>query len=603
MLDKYKQSWDDFRNKSPTDQFIILLPYIAVGIPAIRIAELWRLAGGNLRIVIKNFSYLMEGGVNTSLQDIFWGLLVSGCLITYFKWESKRNAKKMRKGIEYGSARWGNEKDIAPFIDKNFFYNIILSKTEKLTMNPKMKIFKHNRNKHVAVFGGSGSGKTFGIVKPNMFQLHSSYVITDPKGTLLPETGNLFEKMGYRIKVLDTVDFANSMHYNPFAYIRQPKDILTLATTLQKNLKDEEGNKGGKGDDFFDKAALLWMQSVIGLLWYEGRPEEMNINSVLKILEMDEASEADEGFRNPVDLLFEQLEEKNPRHFAVKQRKKYKKAAGKTAKSILITLGAMFSAFDIPEVAELMKYDELELDTYGDADQKTILYVIISDTDTSFNFIPAIMFTQIFNVLCYKADKEMGGRLKTPVQFILDEFANIGQIPKFHVLITTIRSRLMSVLLLLQTRSQLKGQYGEEHAETILGNCDSYIFLGGQEASTLKELEDLLGEETIDLYTEAKSFGQSESNSINYNKTGRKLMSKYELGVMERDKCIVRISGLPPFFSDKYDATSHPNFKYTSDADEKNIFDFKKYKERLNKKNQTKIRFYAGDAYQCIIQK
>lgn len=602
MIKKLKQQIEDFKNKSPTEQIYAVLPYLLVSLLCIRICELWRLSGGSIESCIRYFDYIYSGGIHTSIQDLLYGTAI-GCGITkYYQWNLTKNIKKTRKGEEYGSARWGTAKDIAPYIDPNPFYNIILSKTERLTMNPKMKIFKHNRNKHVAVFGGSGSGKTYGFVKPNLFQAHSSYVLTDPKGTLLAETGHLFEKLVYRIKVLDTIDFNNSMHYNPFVYINQPKDILTLATTLQKNLKDEEGNKGGKGDDFFDKAALLWMQATIGLLWYEAPKEEQNINSVLEILEADEVMEGDENYKNAVDLLFEELEKKNPKHFAVKQRKKYKKAAGKTAKSILITLGAMFSAFDIPEVAELMSYDELEIDTYGNADQKTILYVIISDTDDSFNFIPAIMFTQMFNVLCYKADKEMGGKLKTPVQFILDEFANIGQIPKFQILIATIRSRLMSVILLLQTKSQLKERYGDA-AETILGNCDSYVFLGGQEQSTLKELEELLGEETIDLWNDSRTYGQSESTSVNSNKVGRKLKNTYELSVMERDQCIVRISGLPPFCSEKYDATSHPNFKYTGDADEKYMFDFKKYRERIKEKESNHIRFKSNDLYQCIRRK
>ena len=459
-----------------------------------------------------------------------------------------------------------------------------------------MKIFKYNRNKHVVAYGGSGCGKTYCLVKPNLYQLHSSYVLTDPKGTLLPETGKLFERAGYRIKVLDTIDFENSMHYNPFVYIKKPKDILTLATTLQLNLKPSDANGG---DPFFDQAALLWLQATIGYLWYEAPIEEQNINTLLEILEADEVREEDESFKNAVDMLFEELERENPRHFAVKQRKKYKQAAGKTAKSILITLGAMLSKFDIPEVAELMRYDELEIDTYGDAGQKTILYVIISDTDTSFNFIPAIMFTQIFNVLCYKADKEMGGRLKTPVQFILDEFANIGQIPNFKILIATIRSRLMSAILILQTQSQLKDNY-KDAAETIIGNCDTSLFLGGQEKSTIKELEEMLGDETIDLWNQSKTYSNQESTGVNYQKTGRKLKTMYELNTMERDKCIVRLSGLPPFFSDKYDATKHPNFKYTGDADEKNIFDFQKYRKKLKEKEDVLIHFKSNDLYKVV---
>ena len=599
MFREIKRQFEEFKNKSPTEQLIFLLPYIVVIVPLVRMVELYRLCGGDLLMIMNNLEYLYKGTVHIAVTDLLIGIPAGFFLVQYWKVNIEFNRKNTRKGEEYGAARWGTAEDIKPFIDPDPFYNIILSKTERLTMNPKMKIFKYNRNKHTLVYGGSGSGKTFGIVKPNLYQLHSSYVLTDPKGTLLAETGKLFERAGYRIKVLDTIDFENSMRYNPFAYIRRPKDILTLATTLVMNLKDDEGESGKGGDPFFDKAAQLWIQSVIGYLWYEAPPEEQNINTLLEILEADEVREDDEAYKNAVDMLFEELEERNPRHFAVKQRKKYKMAAGKTAKSILITIGAWFSKFDFPEVADLMSADELEFDTYGDEGQKTILYVIISDTDTSYNFIPAIMFTQMFNVLCYKADKEMGGKLKTPVQFILDEFANIGQIPKFHVLIATIRSRLMSVILLLQTKSQLKDLY-KEAAETIIGNCDSSVFLGGMEESTLEKLEKQLGEETIDLWNPSKTYGNNGSNSINYNKTGRKLMTMYEIYTMERDKCIVTVAGLPPFFSDKYDATTHPNFKYTGDADEKNIFDFRKYRKKLKEKEDVFIHFKTKDLYGSV---
>ena len=597
MIGKLKKEIEDFKTKSPPEKLRYLLPYILAITISIRIVELYRLCGGNLIIMLRNLNYVYQSVPNLSFSDLLIGIPTGYFIIYYWKWNTKRNQKNTRVGEEYGSARWGNAEDIKPFIDQNPFYNIILSKTEQLTMNPKMKIFKHNRNKHVLVCGGSGIGKTFGIVKPNLYQLHSSYVLTDPKGTLLPETGKLFERAGYRIKVLDTIDFENSMHYNPFKYIKRPKDILTLANALFMNLKPAEG--GGGGDPFWDSAALLWMQCIIGYLWYEAPPEEQNINTMLEILEAEEIREDDEDFKNAVDMLFEELEKKNPRHFAVKQRKKYKKAAGKTAKSILITIGSYFSVFDIEEVAELMSYDELEIDTYGDEGQKTILYTIISDTDDTFNFIPAIMFTQMFNVLCYKADKEMGGKLKTPVQFILDEFANIGKIPKFHILIATIRSRLMSCILLLQTQSQLKSNYKDD-AETIIGNCDSSVFLGGQEKSTIKELEEMLGDETIDLWNQSKTYSNQDSTGINYQKTGRKLKTMYELNVMERDKCIVRISGLPPFFSDKYDATKHPNFKYTGDADERNIFDFQKYRKKLKEKEDLIIHFKSKDLYRVV---
>lgn len=423
--------------------------------------------------------------------------------------------------------------------------------------------------------------------------------MTLPKGTLLPETGNLFEKKGYRIKVFDTVNLENSMHYNPFAYIKQPKDILTLANVLFTNLKPE--NAGTPPDPFFDQAALLWLQATIGYLWYEAPKEEQNIPTLLEILEADEVREDDENYKNAVDMLFDELEQKNKKHFAVKQRKKYKKAAGKTAKSILITLGAYLAPFDIPEVNEIVQYDELEFDTFGDADQKSILYIIISDTDTTYNFLPAMIFTQMFNVLCYKADKEMGGKLKTPVQFILDEFANIGKIPKFEILIATIRSRLMSCIIMLQTQSQLKTNY-KDAAETITGNCDTEIFLGGKEKTTVKDIEESLGDETIDLYNESRTYSAQDSSGINYNKVGRKLKNIFEIKTMDRDKCIVQISGLPPFFSDKYKPEMHPNYKYTADWDEKNTFDFARYRQKLaEQQNVANIKFHKSDVYKVIV--
>lgn len=407
--------------------------------------------------------------------------------------------------------------------------------------------------------------------------------------------GNLFKKKGYRIKVLDTIDMSNSMKYNPFHYINEPKDILTLANTLQKNLKPPDAVPAADSS-FWEQAALLWLQASIGYLWYEAPEDEQNIPTLLELLEADDVREDDENYKNAVDMLFEELEEKDPNHFAVKQRRKYKKAAGKTAKSILITLGASLSPFDIPDVRRLVSDDELEIDTYGDEGQKTILFVIISDTDTTYNFIPAILFTQMFNVLCYKADKEMGGKLKTQVQFILDEFANIGTIPGFKTLIATIRSRLMSVIIILQTKSQLKDNY-KEAAETIIGNCDTSIFLGGQEQSTLEDYEKSLGDETIDTSNDSKTYSTNESTGINYQKLGRKLLNLNELKTMDRDKCIVTLSGVPPFFSDKYPTAEHPNFKYTADFDEKNTFDFKKYRQEQKKKGSRIAKLKKGDIY------
>lgn len=599
MKEKINNKINEFVEKPLKEKAMFLLPYLLAIIVCSRLAELYRLCNGNMTKIIRNFEYIYKVFPQFALTDMVFGCVVGSLIIAYIKWNNKLHRKNTREGEEYGGARWGTPEDIKPFIDSNPFYNIIFSATERLSMAPRMKKFSLNRNKHVLVYGSSGAGKTYGIVKPNLYQLHSSYVVTDPKGTLLPETGHLFEKAKYRIKVLDTVDFKNSMHYNPFAYINEPKDILTLANALFLNLKGEDA--GNAADPFWDKAALLWLQSIIGLLWYEAPPEEQNMSTLLEFLEADEVKEDDENYKNAVDLLFEELEKKNPRHFAVKQRKKYKKAAGKTAKSILITIGAMLSPFDIPEVVELMQYDELEFDTYGDEGQKTILYVIISDTDDTYNFIPSIMFTQIFNVLCYKADKQYGGKLKTSVQFILDEFAQF-KIPKFKILIATIRSRLMSCILMLQTQSQLKDNY-KDAAETIIGNCDTTIFLGGQEKSTLKDLDETLGQETIDLYNESKTFSVNDSTGLNYNKTGKKLKDMYDLSVMDRNKCIVRVSGLPPFFSDKFDTTSHPNYKYTADASEKYIFDFQKYRKKLKRKEDIQIQFHKNDRYAVIESK
>ena len=599
IVNQIKTWISEFKDKPLKEQVIIILPYIFCMLFVARIAELYRLCSGNLYMFLKNLTYIYKVfPPHFAVQDLLIGISAGFLIVYAVRWTNKMHKKNVRFGEEYGSARWGTEKDIKPFIDEDQFNNIILSQTERLSMKARMPKFNLNRNKHVVVYGGSGSGKTYGFVKPNLYQLHSSYVLTDPKGTLLPETGNLFEKKGYNIYVLDTIDMKNSMHYNPFAYIREPKDILTLANTLYTNLKPPDA--GTPPDPFFDQAALLWLQATIGYLWYEAPPEEQNIPTLLEILEADEVREDDEAYQNAVDMLFEELEKKNPHHFAVKQRKKYKKAAGKTAKSILISVGSYLSPFDIPDVAELVSYDELHFDTYGNDGKKSILYVIISDTDTTYNFIPAILFTQMFNVLCYIADKEMGGKLKTPVQFILDEFANIGKIPGFKILIATIRSRLISVVMMLQTQSQLKDNY-KDAAETITGNCDTSIFLGGQEKSTLKDLEEMLGKETIDLWNNSETFSQSRSTGVNYNKTGRELKNIYELNTMDRNKCIVRISGLPPFFSDKYDTTKHPNYKYTADYDERNTFDFAKYRRKMQTRNTVNIQFHKNDEYRVVM--
>lgn len=592
-MEKIKDKIEAFNALDLKGKLIIIIPYLFSIFLCSRIAELYRLCSGNFVKIINNIEYLYKSIPRFALTDLLIGISAGFFIVWYIKWENGLRRKNTRKGVEYGSARWGSEKDIKPFVDPDPFYNVILSKTERLSMSPKMKKFNLNRNKNVIVYGSSGSGKTFSFVKPNLMQMHSSYVITDPKGTLLPEMGNMFAKNGYRIKVLDTIDMSNSMKYNPFRYINEPKDILTLANTLQKNLKPPDA--GPAQDPFFDQAALLWLQAVIGYLWYEAPPDEQNIPTLLEILEADEVKEDDENYKNAVDMLFEELEEKNPRHFAVKQRKKYKKAAGKTAKSILITLGASLSPFDIPDVSRLVSDDELEVDTYGDEGQKTALFVIISDSDTTYNFIPAILFTQMFNVLCYKADKEYGGKLPVSVQFILDEFANIGTIPGFKTLITTIRSRMISAILILQTKSQLKDNY-KEAAETIIGNCDTSVFLGGQEQSTLEDYEKSLGDETIDTYNDSKTYSTNESTGINYQKLGRKLLNLNELKTLDRNKCIVNISGVAPFLSDKYSTEEHPNFKYTVDYDEKNRFDFKKYRKEQKKSTST-AKLKRNDVY------
>ncbi len=592
IMNYLMEKWRAFTDKSALEKTMIIVPYAMVMLLSVRVCELYRLCKSNIFTFIKHLDYIIRAGPHIKLRDLIIGLPLGYMIVWFIRWDRKRHIKKTRLGIEHGAARWGTKEDIKPFIDPDPFFNIILSATERLTMKPKMKIFKLNRNKHVIVTGGSGSGKTYSIVKPNLMQAHSSYVVTDPKGTLLPETGHFFEKMGYRIKVLDTIDLNNSMCYNPFKYVKTPKDILTLATTLQKNLKPPDAGTGS--DPFWDQAALLWLQATIGYIWYEAPKEEQTISTLLFFLESDEVKEDDENYKNAVDLLFEELEESNPRHFAVKQRKKYKKAAGKTAKSILITLGAALSPFDIPEVMRIVSKDELDIDTYGDEGQKTILYVIISDTDTTYNFIPAILFTQMFNVLCYKADKEMGGKLKTQVQFILDEFANIGTIPGFKTLIATVRSRLISIMIFLQTKSQLKDNY-KDGAETIVGNVDTEVFLGGKEESTLKSLEESLGTETIDSFSDSETFSTSHSSGFNSQKLGHKMMDRFDLNTMSGDKCIVSIRGIPSFYSDKYDTTSHVNYKYLADADPRNTFILKDYLERERKRSA--VSFKDEDRY------
>ena len=492
-------------------------------------------------------------------------------LIIYVK---GKNAKKYRKGMEYGSARWGTAEDIKPYTDPVFENNIPLTQTERLTMNSRPKQPKYARNKNILVIGGSGSGKTRFFVRPSLMQMHSSYVVTDPKGTVLIECGKLLQRGGYQIKVLNTINFKKSMKYNPFAYLRSEKDILKLVNTIIANTKGD-GEKSG--EDFWVKAEKLYYTALIGYIWYEAPDEEKNFTTLLEMINASEAREDDEDFQNPVDLMFERLEEKDPEHFAVKQYRKYKLAAGKTAKSILISCGARLAPFDIKELRELMETDEMQLDTIGD--RKTALFVIISDTDDTFNFVVSILYTQLFNLLCDKADDEYGGRLPVHVRCLLDEFANIGQIPKFEKLIATIRSREISASIILQSQSQLKAIY-KDNADTIVGNCDTTLFLGGKEKTTLKEISEILGKETIDSFNTSETRGRELSHGLNYQKLGKQLMTEDEIAVMDGGKCILQLRGVRPFFSDKFDITKHPKYKYLSDADPKNAFDMEKHLRR-----------------------
>ena len=510
------------------------------------------------------------------LIDILVGVGVAA-LIKFIVYTKGKNAKKFRQGKEYGSARWGNKKDIEPYMDEKFQNNILLTQTERLTMNGRPTNPKYARNKNVLVIGGSGSGKTRFYVKPNLMQMHSSYCVTDPKGTIVLECGKMLEDNGYEIKILNTINFKKSMKYNPFAYIRSEKDILKLVQTIIANTKGE-GEKAG--EDFWVKAEKLYYTALIGYIFYEAPREEKNFATLLDMIDASEVREDDETYMNPIDRLFEALEKKEPTHFAVKQYKKYKLAAGKTAKSILISCGARLAPFDIQELRDLMQEDELELDTLGD--RKTALFVIISDTDDTFNFVVSIMYSQLFNLLCDKADDVYGGRLPVHVRCLLDEFANIGLIPKFEKLIATIRSREISASIILQAQSQLKAIY-KDNADTIVGNCDSTLFLGGKEKTTLKELSETLGKETIDLYNTSETRSNQKSFGLNYQKTGKELMSQDEITVMDGSKCIFQLRGVRPFLSDKFDITKHKNYKLLEDYDKKNLFDIESYMKRRGK--------------------
>ena len=530
--------------------------------------------GNKLLYAMEHADRIFAGFVlSNNWKDLLAGIVVA-VVLKVLVWQKQADAKKLRKGIEYGSARWGNAEDIKPYMSEDPWMNIPLTATEALTMESRPKQPKYARNKNILVIGGSGSGKTRFFVKPNLMQMHSSYVVTDPKGTVLVECGKLLQRGGYRIKVLNTINFKKSMKYNPFAYLRSEKDILKLVNTLIANTKGD-GEKAG--EDFWVKSERLFYCALIGYIWYEAPEEEKNFTTLLEMINASEAREDDPEFQSPVDLMFERLEEKDPEHFAVRQYKKFLLSAGKTRSSILISCGARLAPFDIKELRDLMETDEMELDTIGD--RKTALFVIISDTDDTFNFVVSILYTQLFNLLCDKADDEYGGRLPVHVRCLLDEFANIGQIPKFEKLIATIRSREISASIILQSQSQLKAIY-KDNADTIVGNCDTTLFLGGKEKTTLKEISEILGKETIDSFNTSETRGRELSHGLNYQKLGKQLMTEDEIAVMDGGKCILQLRGVRPFFSDKYDITKHPNYKYLSDYDKKNIFDMEKHLRR-----------------------
>ena len=566
------------KQKKNLKKLIILnIPYIVIGLVATNVGEAFRIASGT-NASEKVQSVVLDGCFGTEFSnpmpsfhpiDLLVGIAIGGILrlAVYIK---SKNAKKFRHNQEYGSARWGTHADIEPYMDPVFANNVILSQTERLTMNNRPANPKYARNKNTLVVGGSGSGKTRFFIKPNLLQLHSSYVLTDPKGTVLPEVGNALLKNGYRIKIFNTINFKKSMHYNPFAYVHDEKDILKLVTTLIANTKGE----GKGGDEFWEKAEKLLYSALIGYIHYEAPEEEQNFSTLLEMINAMEVREDDEEFKNPVDLMFDELAERDPDHFAVRQYAKYKLSAGKTAKSILVSCGARLAPFDIKELREITAYDELELDTLGD--KKTALFLIMSDTDATFNFLISMVYTQLFNLLCEKADDVYGGRLPVHVRCLIDEAANIGQIPNLEKLMATIRSREISAALVLQAKSQLKAIY-KDNADTIIGNCDSQIFLGGSEQTTLKDLNTTLGKETIDMYNTGETRGTSQSYNMNYQKLGHDLMSIDELAVMDGGKCIVQVRGVRPFLSSKYDLTQHPNYPLTADADKRNLFDIEKF--------------------------
>ena len=570
---------------------ILNIPYILLGLFATNLGEAWRLAeGADMSAKLLGFLDTFMVALSNPLPsfhplDLVVGIICGAGLrlAVYLK---GKNAKKYRHNEEYGSARWGTAKDIEPFMDQKFEDNIILTKTERLMMSNRPKNPANARNKNVLIIGGSGSGKTRFWLKPNLLQMHSSYVVTDPKGSIVIECGNALLKHNYNIKIFNTINFKKSMHYNPFAYIHSEKDILKLVTTLIANTKGD----GKAGDEFWTKAETLLYCALIGYIHYEAPVEEQNFSTLIEFLNAMEVREDDEEFQNPVDLMFEALEKKKPNHFAVRQYKKYKLAAGKTAKSILISCGARLAPFDIQEVRDVTAYDELQLDTLGD--KKTALFLIMSDTDATFNFLISMIYTQLFNLLCEKADDVYGGRLPVHVRCLIDEAANIGKIPNLEKLVATIRSREISACLVLQAQSQLKAIY-KDNADTIIGNMDSRIFLGGSEPTTLKELNQALGKETIDTYNTSNTRGNSPSYGMNYQKLGKDLATVDELAVLDGGKCILQLRGVRPFKSDKYDLTQHPNYKYTSDYDKKNEFNIEQFLSR-------RLKLKAGDEYVVV---
>lgn len=570
---------------------ILNLPYLILGLIATNFGEAWRLAeGADSSAKILGFFNTLPVALQNPLPsfypvDLLVGIVCGGGLRLAVYMKSK-NAKKYRHNVEYGSARWGTAKDIEPFIAPKFEDNIILTRTERLMMSNRPKNPAHARNKNVLIVGGSGSGKTRFWLKPNLLQMHSSYVVTDPKGSIAVECGNALLKYHYQIKIFNTINFKKSMHYNPFAYIHSEKDILKLVTTLIANTKGD----GKAGDEFWTKAETLLYCALIGYIHYEAPMEEQNFSTLIEFLNAMEVREDDEDFQNPVDLMFEALEKKKPNHFAVRQYKKYKLAAGKTAKSILISCGARLAPFDIQEVRDITAYDELQLDTLGD--RKTALFLIMSDTDSTFNFLISMIYTQLFNLLCEKADDVYGGRLPVHVRCLIDEAANIGQIPNLEKLVATIRSREISACLVLQAQSQLKAIY-KDNCDTIIGNMDSRIFLGGSEPTTLKELNQALGKETIDTYNTGENRGRETSHSLNYQKLGKDLASVDELEVLDGSKCILRLRGVRPFMSDKYDLTQHPNYKYTADYDKRNEFNIEKFLSH-------RLKLKAGDEFEVV---